>query len=148
MQIRPMTVTDVSGVMNVEHESFTVPWSEQAFHQELQQNPFAMYYVLDDGNEIAGYAGMWLIIDEVHITNIAVLPKHRGMGWGERLMQTLVHQAESAGAVKMTLEVRASNFVAQKMYSKFGFKYQCTRAGYYSDNGEDAWVLIKEWENS
>jgi ribosomal-protein-alanine N-acetyltransferase len=148
MIIRPMTAADVSGVLVVEHESFTIPWSEQAFMHEMQNNPFAYYYVLESDEGIAGYAGMWLVIDEVHVTNIAILPPYRGKGWGERLMQTLVDHARASGAIKMTLEVRASNFVAQKMYAKFGFIYQSTRLGYYSDNQEDAWVLAREWETS
>ncbi len=148
MIIRAMQLKDVEGVLNVEHLSFAIPWSEAAFQHEVTGNPFSRYYVLtDDADRVLAYAGMWIVIDEAHVTNIAVLPELRGHGWGKKLMQKLVEEADACGVLFMTLEVRVSNVVAQNLYSQFGFKYQTIRSAYYSDNHEDAMVLTKEWEN-
>ena len=147
MNIRAMKIEDVPGVMIVELESFTVPWSADAFEHEIRNNPFAYYFVLEQEGMICGYAGMWLIIDEAHVTNIAVSQAYRGQKWGEKLLNQLIELAEKNGAIRMTLEVRVSNFVAQKMYAKYGFTYQTTRPRYYSDNSEDAWVLTREGSN-
>lgn len=139
-----MTLDDVDGVMQVERLSFLTPWSRQSFVQELTQNPYARYLVARIGQQVIGYAGMWLILDEAHVTNVAVHPEWRGHGLGEWLMLRLIEWAQRDGATRMTLEVRVSNHVAQELYLKLGFKASGIRPGYYTDTREDALIMWKD----
>ncbi|MCH1627445.1 ribosomal protein S18-alanine N-acetyltransferase [Fredinandcohnia quinoae] len=144
---RFMTLDDIDGVVEVENTSFTVPWSKEAFYNELLHNQFAKYIVMTDGDRIIGYCGMWLIVDEAHITNIAVLPEYRGMKLGEALLMQAKILAMQHRAITMTLEVRVSNIVAQSLYKKLGFQAGGIRKNYYTDNQEDAlvmWVNLNE----
>jgi ribosomal-protein-alanine N-acetyltransferase len=97
------------------------------------------------GRHIAGFAGMWTVFDEAHITTIGVDPLYRGRGFGELLLLALIDEAVRRGATWLTLEVRVSNAIAQDLYRKYGFAVQGTRRHYYSDNGEDAYVM---WSRS
>lgn len=90
---------------------------------------------------IVGFAGMWIVMDEAHITTIGVLPEYRGNGLGELLLVTLCTAAMRHGAEWVTLEVRVSNDSAQALYRKYGFTQQGVRRRYYSDNGEDAYIM-------
>lgn len=139
-----MTVEDIEAVMEIEKATFPTPWSRSAFYNEVVVNQFATYLLLEVGEEIAGYCGVWVIIDEAHITNIALHPDYRGMKLGEALMSKAIRFAKSRGALTMTLEVRVSNTVAQNLYKKLGFVEGGIRKGYYSDNQEDALVM---WVN-
>ncbi|MCG7408950.1 ribosomal protein S18-alanine N-acetyltransferase [Paenibacillus sp. ACRRX] len=139
--VRGMEITDVEQVIQVEHASFTVPWTNDAFHNELTTNLFARYIVIEHEGRIAGYAGMWTILDEAHVTNIAVHPDFRRRGWGEWLLRELIARAIALGMVKMTLEVRVTNLTAQHLYRKFKFEPAGVRKGYYSDNQEDALIM-------
>lgn len=139
--VRPMRIEDLDQVLEVERASFPTPWTKEAFYRELTQNRLACYLVaLADGRVIA-YAGAWLILDEAHVTNIAVHPSFRGRKVGELLMRSLMLLARSKGARQMTLEVRASNLVAQNLYRKLGFSTQGRRPKYYTDNQEDALIM-------
>ncbi|WP_394219609.1 ribosomal protein S18-alanine N-acetyltransferase [Halobacillus trueperi] len=146
LTIRRMTKDDVGAVMEVEKASFAVPWSEETFEKEMEDNPYAHYYIVEKENEIIGYCGLWLIIDEAHVTNIAIHPGHRGNKYGERLFRHTCNEAIEHGAIQLSLEVRVSNTAAQHMYRKFGMVPGGIRKRYYSDNGEDAlvmWVGLK-----
>lgn len=139
-----MTVDDLNDVMEVEVNSFTVPWSREAFFNELTKNQFAQYLVVEVDQKVVGYCGVWIIVDEAHITNIALLPEYRGMKLGEALMAKVMELAREMGALRMTLEVRVSNNRAQNLYRKFGFEEGAIRKQYYTDNMEDALVM---WVN-
>ena len=139
--IRYMTLEDIDDVLIVEHDSFTVPWSRVAFVNELTANQFARYLVMEVDNEIIGYCGVWLVVDEAHITNIAIHSKYRGKSYGQMLLYSVIELAKTYGVCKMTLEVRVSNQAALKLYSKFGFEPGGIRKNYYTDNGEDALVM-------
>jgi [ribosomal protein S18]-alanine N-acetyltransferase len=141
---RNMTVDDLDEVMEVELKSFTVPWSKEAFFNELTKNQFAHYLIVEVDQRVVGYCGVWIIIDEAHITNIALLPEYRGMKLGEALMAKVMELAREMGALRMTLEVRVSNERAQNLYRKFGFEEGAIRKQYYTDNMEDAIVM---WVN-
>lgn len=141
---RMMRYEDIPEVSAIEAEAFATPWSEQAFISELTQNQFAHYVIMEHEGRLIGYGGMWIIIDEAHVTNIAVTGEYRGRRLGERLMMELSARAVSLGADRMTLEVRPSNTVARRMYEKFGFEAVGLRPGYYSDNGEDAIIMWAE----
>ncbi|MEG9299005.1 ribosomal protein S18-alanine N-acetyltransferase [Mangrovibacillus sp. Mu-81] len=144
MDIRFMTVDDLDAVMEIEHSSFSIPWSREAFYNEIEQNHLSTYLVVEDGEHIAGYCGVWLVVDEAHITNVAVLPDYRGQGLGEALMQRIMDISKEVGARLMTLEVRVSNEAAKGLYRKMGFQDGGIRKRYYSDNQEDALVM---WVN-
>ena len=141
---RSMTLDDVPRIVEIEQEAFTCPWSREAFINELTNNHFARYLVMAYDREVIGYGGMWLIMDEAHVTNIAIRAGCRGLGLGERLLTELQRTAVFFGAARMTLEVRVSNEIAQRLYRKLGFEPSGIRPHYYSDNMEDALIM---WAN-
>ncbi|TVY08410.1 ribosomal protein S18-alanine N-acetyltransferase [Paenibacillus cremeus] len=141
LEFRPMRMEDIPTICQIEQESFTTPWTAGAFQNELTNNQFARYIVLECEGIIAGYGGMWLIMEEAHVTNIAIREHYRGRKLGERLLKEMQRTSSFYGALKMTLEVRASNFVAQRLYEKLGFHSVGLRRGYYTDNKEDAIIM-------
>jgi len=138
---RDMTIGDIDKVHAIEQLSFSTPWSKDAFFNELTQNRFAKYIVIEYGEQLVGYIGAWVVIDEVHITNIAILPDFRGQKLGEKLLKTMMEEVKQLGAKSMTLEVRMTNLVAQNLYKKLGFQSGAIRKNYYTDNQEDALVM-------
>ncbi|OPL09139.1 MAG: hypothetical protein AVO33_07815 [delta proteobacterium ML8_F1] len=146
IEIREMTLEDIPEIMLIERESFSTPWSEGAFVEEMTHNPLARYYVGILGQTVVGYMGMWLILDEAHITNIAMAKAFRGRGYGRRLLQEAFERARKAGVRAVTLEVRESNFPAINLYTDLGFKVGGRRKNYYQDSREDAllmWLSIQ-----
>ncbi len=141
--MREMVPGDIKQVMRVELACFSDPWSENALMTEAM-NPSAYYEVCCLGDEVIGFAGMWIIMDECHITNIGVLPEHRRKGYGERLLIAILKEAIMRGANRATLECRRSNFPAQQLYTKYDFGTVALRRGYYRDNNEDAVIM---WVN-
>lgn len=139
--VEDMTVDDVAAVQAVERASFPNPWPASAFRHELTSNRNARYIVAREADTVVGYAGLWLMVDEAHITTFAVLPEHRRRRIGERLLQRLFEIAEVMGAEWLTLEVRVSNLAAQRLYEKYGFRRAGVRRRYYSDNNEDALIM-------
>ena len=146
VEISQMKRADLEAVMEIEKASFTTPWSRYAFLAELYENKRARYFVArrNTVGNVVGYVGIWLILGEAHITNIAVHPDFRRRGVGEKLMLAAIDYAESQGVDAVTLEVRASNTIAQRLYEKIGFVSVGTRPGYYYDDGEDAVIM---WRN-
>lgn len=141
VKIRRAHFGDVDGIHAIELETFPTPWSRSAFVAELTDNDLAYYLVAEVAGKTIGFAGMWLIVDEAHITNVALSSAFRGQGIGELLMQSLISQARERGARCMTLEVRPTNTVAQQLYTKLGFATTGLRRQYYSDNKEDALIM-------
>ena len=139
--VRPMVMTDVDGVMAVEHDSFLTPWSRSAFEEELAQNRLARYIVAEENGMIVGYAGTWLVINEAHVTNVAVSGQRRREGIGRLLMQKLMDLARENDMESMTLEVRVSNAAARHLYEQLGFVEAGIRKNYYSETKEDALIL-------
>lgn len=144
VKTRRMTIEDVEEVFEVEKKSFPVPWSIQSFLQEIQNNKFARYVVAEVDGKIIGYGGMWNVAGEGHITNIAIHPDFRGRGYGNDIVHSLIQMAKKEDVLKMTLEVRESNVVAQKLYRKYGFVACGVRYKYYQDNNEDAIIMWRE----
>lgn len=138
----PMLPEHIEDVMRIEEASFPTPWPRISFANELR-NDFAFYIVALYRGQVIGYAGMWLILDEAHITNVAVHPDYRRHGVGRLLMQELILRAALLGATAMTLEVRAFNKAARQLYSTMGFRQEGRRRGYYTDTGEDALIMWK-----
>ncbi|HWI54223.1 MAG TPA: ribosomal protein S18-alanine N-acetyltransferase [Desulfobacteria bacterium] len=146
MNIRfiPMEKSHLDEVLEIESQSFPTPWSRSSFTHEITGNDFACYFAAMEGGKVVGYAGMWIILDEGHITTIAVHPSRRRCRIGKSLMNMLINEAKSRGCVRMTLEVRPSNPGAIDLYEKLGFVSFGVRPGYYSDTGEDAVIMWKE----
>ena len=142
--LRQMTLEDVDGVLAIEKESFTTPWSRGSFIKEVTENKLAYYTVAEMDGVILGYAGVWLIVDEGHITNIAVAPKYRGREIGKKILEKLIEELKNRKILRVTLEVRASNEVAIGLYRSYGFIILGRRPGYYTDNGEDALIMWKD----
>ena len=140
LTIGPMERGDIDRVVEIERQSFPTCWRPDAYARELA-NPSARYLVAKLGGEVVGYAGMWAILDEAHITTLAIAPERRGRGIGERLLVALLEAAECAGVKVATLEVRESNAIARRLYNKYGFEPVAYMPGYYSDTGEDAVVM-------
>ncbi|WP_245959525.1 ribosomal protein S18-alanine N-acetyltransferase [Neobacillus piezotolerans] len=138
---RFMREEDIDQILIVEHESFTLPWSREAFYNELNHNQYAVYIVLEDDGKIIGYGGVWIVLDEAHITNIAILPQYRGRKLGEALLKKVLEVAMEKGAETATLEVRVSNTPARSLYRKMGFQEGGIRKKYYTDNQEDGIVM-------
>ena len=139
--IRPMTKDDIDSVYDIEASCFEPPWSKESFVVEIEGNNFGRYVVALKDSEIIGYGGVWLIINESHITNIAVNKHHRKQKVGTLVLKALMKIAwDTLEIKKMTLEVRKSNHVAQKLYRKYGFIAAGERIKYY-ENNEDAVIM-------
>ncbi len=172
-----MDLEDIPQVLDVDRESYSVPWPASAYRREVLHNRNARYIVLREWPEggaapnsselpprprlpfpffrrqaraeeklnnkgpIVGYAGMWMMIDEAHITTIAIRKEWRGHGFGELLLASLIESAAEISAQRLTLEVRRSNETAQNLYRKYGFRQEGVRPRYYSDDNEDAYIM-------
>lgn len=129
-------------ILKIENLSFATPWTKDAMEKELT-NKFAKYVVVKLNNIVIGYGGMWVILDEGHITNIAVHPEFRGIGAGKKIIEGLIQICKEQNMASLTLEVRVSNYVAQNLYKSFGFIEEGVRKNYYNDNNEDAIIMWK-----
>jgi [ribosomal protein S18]-alanine N-acetyltransferase len=139
--VEPMGPDDVPAVHEIERLSFSTPWPAYAFEQELKGNRLARYVVARAGDTVVGFAGLWLMVDEAHITTFSVHPDWRRQGIGRQILVCLVELAIGIAARRMTLEVRVSNGPAQLLYRSFGFEVVGRRARYYTDDHEDALVM-------
>ncbi len=150
-----MDVADIPQVAVIDRLSFPIPWPSDAYRKEILGNKHAHFFVALNGEpqrwgrwfglkaqrNVIGFAGYWFIIDEAHISTIAVHPHWRGKGVGEILLRGMIEHALELNAVEATLEVRAGNKIAQNLYRKFGFEEVGQRKNYYRDNGEDALLM-------
>lgn len=139
IKLSKMTIKDVDGVVEVENECFKTPWSANAFQAEIE-NELARYVVAKDGDLVVGYGGVWQVLDEGHITNIAVRKSHRGKNIGGEILSNLIEICKDKNINSMTLEVRVSNGAAISLYTNHGFKEVGIRPKYY-DDFEDAIIM-------
>lgn len=139
--IERMTPAEIGEVRRIETASFATQWPSDAFYNELHSNRSAHYYVGKVDGRTVAYGGIWVVMEDSHVTTIAVDDAYRGRGYGDALMARLVAEAIARGAAWMTLEVRESNVAAQRLYRKYGFATVATRKAYYSDNDENALVM-------
>ncbi|HWP34383.1 MAG TPA: ribosomal protein S18-alanine N-acetyltransferase [Thermodesulfobacteriota bacterium] len=148
IEIVPLTRDNLAEVVRIEARSFSQPWSREVFLRELKNrwsSGFVAYLPGADGRWwAAGYVIAWLVVGEVHILNLAVDPAARRRGVGRALLVHVLKAFEAKGATKATLEVRRSNLAAQALYEGLGFVRVGVRRGYYSDNGEDAFVMTAD----
>jgi ribosomal-protein-alanine N-acetyltransferase len=145
LAVEPMRYEDIAAVQAIERQVFASPWPKNAYASELSQNRQASYIVLRQDNEIVGYAGLWRVALEAHVTTIGVRAGDHSKGYGTVLFAALVQRAYALGARWITLEVRDTNDHAIRLYERFGFKAIGRRRGYYTDNGEDAVIM---WSDS
>jgi ribosomal-protein-alanine N-acetyltransferase len=158
--VEPMSLDDLDQVMEIEQVAFPVPWPAQSYRFDITENAHSTMLVVRPAPgasvrlarwlsrlnlvanlPVVGYAGFWLLADKAHVATIAVHPAWRGQGLGELLLFSLLDRGAELGARRATLEVRASNQVAQGLYHKVGFEIISRRKHYYADNGEDAYIM-------
>lgn len=144
--VRPIREEDVPQIHAIEQACFPMPWSEDSILHDIRENVVARWLVLDGGEgQILAYAGMWFVLDEAHVCNVAVHPDWRGRGYGRRIFEALIALAQENSMAMMTLEVRRSNAVAQALYHGCGFLDVGYRKRYYEDNREDALIMYREF---
>jgi ribosomal-protein-alanine N-acetyltransferase len=142
---RVTSEADVDAIVALETASFTNPWSRDSLVWELGHSDVTRVYVLRlDSGEVAAFCACWLVFDELHINTIAVHPDYRERGLGTALLRHVLAEADTAGARRATLEVRASNEPALRLYRALGFEVTATRPDYYTNPVEDALIL---WRN-
>lgn len=143
MNLRKMMIEDLDRVTEIDNLCFPVAWHKNDYENELLNNEFAKLYVLERDNQIIGYIDFWITFDICQLTKIAVLSSYRGTGYSKILMNYMIQKAEQSYCENISLEVRVSNDIAQKLYESYGFIKANVRKNYYQDNGEDAFFMIK-----
>ena len=146
--VRQASLDDVEDIYRIEKLCFPDPRSRDALNYELGENPRAFYIVAELGGDVVGYAGLWWIMDEGHITNVAVMPGFRNRKIASGIIHTMIDFTTSEGIRHHTLEVRRSNEAAIGLYEKFGFRVEGVRKGYYLNNGEDAMIMWRHEEEN
>jgi ribosomal-protein-alanine N-acetyltransferase len=138
----------IPAILAIEKESNGAPWSERSFRNELDHS-YGIFFVALDGRNVVGYAGAWLVVDEAHVTTVAVAPDQRRKGIGRLLTEELLKTAKDSGMLCSTLEVRAGNEPAIELYKQLGYVVTAQRKAYYPDNQEDALVMwlhdLQKW---
>ncbi|MEI7668074.1 MAG: ribosomal protein S18-alanine N-acetyltransferase [Erysipelotrichaceae bacterium] len=142
--IRFMQETDINRILELEHALFQAPWNREQFLDELINNPFALYYVYEEEGLIIAYVGMWDNGDIAQITTLGVDQKYQNQGLGKKMMLYVIELCLSHHIENLTLEVRVSNAKAIHLYQALGFTIQTTRKQYYTDNYEDAYLMLKK----
>ncbi len=143
IRFEPLKETHFDAIMAIEAEAYPEAWTRGMFRDELRSR-LSVFHVMLRGDEVAGYGGFWIVLDEAHITSVTVRKTDRGKGFGRLLLRFLLDIARERGARMATLEVRASNRVARLLYESEGFRQVGLRRGYYSKSNEDAVVMLKE----
>jgi ribosomal-protein-alanine N-acetyltransferase len=144
--IQPLTsAQEIDDILRIEAVSFTRPWTREMYLSELEHRDVSFFYIARDAvGEAIGFCSCWLVLDEVHINNLAVLPEYRRGGIATALLDRVLADAAARGAHRATLEVRRSNEAALRLYEQFGFTVTAVRRGYYTHPDEDALVLWRE----
>jgi len=145
IKIQPMQRSEVEDVLKIEEQAYgDHHWSKNSFYGELSNNLAHYYSAFNKDGELVGYAGSWQVIDEAHITTIAVKPEFKRKKIAEALLKRIVDDCYNCKIKYLTLEVRVSNVPAIKLYEKYGFKSLGERKGYYQNNNEDALIMWTE----
>ncbi len=145
--VRKMQESDLDRIVEIENSCFTTPWSKNSLFLEVTKNQLAKYSVAEVDGLVVGYGGIWLILDEGHITNIAVDKEYRRLGVGKRLLEELISLCRKYEIMGMTLEVREDNEPAKELYKSYGFIENGRRPNYYQDVGKDAILMWKKLES-
>ena len=142
--IRQAEERDIAAIEGLEQACFSDPWSYESLEHDILNNKLSFYIVAEVEGVVCGYVGIWNIVDEGHITNVAVSPDYRRKHIGSNMLDVLIASCEEVGVERFTLEVRAGNEPAKALYAGKGFKEVGLRKGYYQDNGEDAIIMWRE----
>lgn len=149
LRFEPLEASHIAAILEIEQVINTAPWSEKSFRNELT-HPHGVFLAAIGDGRIVGYGGFWMVVDEAHITTIAIAPEQQGKGIGKKLMIELLTRAKSRQMTCSTLEVRASNETAIRLYERLGYVTTARRKSYYPDNREDAIVMwlhdLQAWE--
>ena len=143
IEILDMELSHLDAVYDIECGTSAIPWTKNDLRKEVTDNKHAQYKVASIDGIIVGYAGLWHIVNEGQITNIAVSEKYRRRGVASKLVEALIDMAREKEMIGLTLEVRVSNIAALNLYEKYGFKSEGIRKRYYADTGEDAIIMWK-----
>ncbi len=142
--IRQAEERDIMAIEGLEQVCFSDPWSYESLEHDILNNKLSFYIVAEVEGVVCGYVGIWNIVDEGHITNVAVSPDYRRKHIASNMLDVLIASCQEAGVERFTLEVRAGNEPAKALYAGKGFKEISVRKGYYQDNGEDAIIMWRE----
>lgn len=143
MKILPLEKKDILEILKIEDVSYQRPWQEKDFLYELEENPYAYYFKVEQEKEIIGYYGFWITFETAQICKITIAPAYRKRKISHILMEDMEQRVRLANCENITLEVRVSNQVAIHLYEQHGFHIACLRKQYY-ENKEDAYLMIKE----
>ena len=141
MTVRVATPADADAILALERASFSIPWSEESIRSDLAENAAARYWVAEEDGRVVGYVGLWRVLDEGQIMDVAVLPSHRRRGIATELLEALIEDCEAAGIDRLLLEVREKNVGALALYERLGFEREGLRRGYYPDDGDNAVLM-------
>ena len=141
--IRKMLDSDLDKIDVLEHRLFTSAWSKKDFEYELHDNPYGNYFVYEEDSNVVGYVGVWVIFEQAQITTLGVDTEFQDKGIGSKLLEYAINYADHQGCEVISLEVRVSNEKAIKLYENAGFINVNIRKGYYQDNNEDAYLMVK-----
>ena len=141
--IRQAEERDIAAIETLEQQCFAVPWTYDSLYHDVMHNKLAFYIVAEADGVLCGYVGIWKIVDEGHITNVAVAPDYRRRHIARAMLEVLIETCGQSGITSYTLEVRVGNAAARKLYEGLGFADAGVRKGYYEDNGEDALIMWK-----
>lgn len=144
--IRSMVIEDLESVCTIENEAFSHPWTIDDFLSELNSNPYANYFIMEEDEQIIAYVGLWIIFEKAQITTIAVKSNYRGLKYSKVLMIFVDNLCIKNNVDQISLEVRVSNIKAINLYEGFGFKKSGIRKDYYQDNHEDAYLMVKDYK--
>ncbi len=142
--IRPMVLADLDGVMVIENQCFTDPWSRKGFEESLEQESARLLVVENDEGSVAGYCCIYQVMDEGEIVNVAVSPEYRKQGYGARMVRELMERSGEKGICRFFLEVRESNTAGKRLYESLGFSVCGIRRGFYEHPKEDA--VLMTWQ--
>lgn len=144
--VQPLqSAREIEDILRIERLSFTNPWTREMYLSELEHGDVASFYIVRDASgEPVGFCAVWRVLDELHINNLAVLPERRRGGAASAMLERVLADGAARGAHRATLEVRASNTAALRLYERFGFRVTAVRRGYYTQPEEDALVLWLE----
>jgi ribosomal-protein-alanine N-acetyltransferase len=140
---RTLSHADVDEIVAIEAATFSNPWTRAMYLRELQNPDVSFLYVLRLDGKIAGFCSFWLVLDEIHINNLAIRQEYQGQGLGSALLKEVLQAGAARGAERATLEVRRSNAPARRLYERLGFEIAATRPNYYLSPPEDALILWK-----
>ncbi len=143
MIVRSMKVKDLNEIIKIEKDLYKVPWNENQYKYELEENEFSYLFVLENDGIIVGYYGFWVMFENVDITKVSIRKEFQGMKLSNILMEDCINRVKLLDCEKINLEVRVDNFRAINLYKKYGFKEVIVRKDYYGKN-EDALILCKE----